>query len=275
MLGVQILGLVLTVLGVYLILANVLGTEGKVQLPGLVLNVPSSMLVLVLGVAVFLYPLSPWWPGQPEASPTPGPTTTVAPSVEPSIQTPLESIETTIAPTATITAAERLPASVLTDCIGYDPASLALEDLGTLGWRLNSSTSAMLLADDLDDAQAALALAQLHSQRCFIGRDNSRPDRSRYIVTFWTGDLGAIVAIPDGAIPSEDCIGYDPDNLSIEDLGDLGWRLNSGPIGMVLADNQNDAAKLMELAAHYDEQCFIGRNNSREDRFGYIEDYWN
>jgi hypothetical protein len=178
-------------------------------------------------------------------------------------------------PTATATAGPaRLEASVLTDCIPYDPASLSIEDLGDLGWRLVSSTSAMLLADDLDDAQKALALAQLHSQRCFIGRDNDRPDRFRYIVTFWTGESGSIVAIPDGAILGEDCISYDASNLSIEDLGDLGWRLNSGSIAMVLVDNQSDATKVMTLASHYGEQCFIGRDNSREDRLAYIEDYW-
>ena len=35
------------------------------------------------------------------------------------------------------------------------------------------------------DAEAALALAQQHNYQCFIGRNNRRPDRIRYIVQYW------------------------------------------------------------------------------------------
>jgi hypothetical protein len=201
----------------------------------------------------------------PSPSSSPRPTPTPAP-------TPTPTPRPTPEPTPRL--AEVLSRAVVADCIPYDPASLALEDLGDLGWRLNSSTSAMLLADDLDDAQQAMALAQLHSQQCFMGRDNTRPDRSRYIVKFWTGESGTIVEVPDGAITGEDCIAYNPENLSIEDLGALGWRLNSGPMSMILVDNQSDATRVMELARHYREHCFIGRDNAREDRYGYIQHYW-
>jgi hypothetical protein len=151
---------------------------------------------------------------------------------------------------------------------------LTIEDLGATGWRLNSSTSAMLLTDTQADAQKALKLAQLHTKHCFIGRGNQRANRFDYIVTFWTGPGGSIVAIPAGAIPGEDCIGYDPANLSIENLGTTGWRLDSGPIAMVLADTVDDANNLKALAGNYAQQCFIGRNNSRSDRLRYIVDYW-
>jgi hypothetical protein len=85
---------------------------------------------------------------------------------------------------------------------------------------------------------------------------------------------GTSVKIPAGAIPDEDCIPYDPGNLGIEDLGDLGWRLNSRSIAMVLVDNADDASKLRELASYYSQQCFIGRDNNRADRYRYIVDYW-
>lgn len=78
----------------------------------------------------------------------------------------------------------------------------------------------------------------------------------------------------DGAIPDKDCIGYDPSQLSIENLGELGWRLNSGSLAMKLFDNETDARMGMTVAAHYSEQCFIGRDNDREDRSRYIEGYW-
>ena len=183
----------------------------------------------------------------------------------------------TPAPTPTPTPAPTPPtlsASVIGDCIPYDPAALAIEDLGADGWRLNSGTSAMVLTDNHQDAERALALAQLNTQLCFFGRDNSRPDRSRYIATFWTGPSGAIVTIPPGAIPGDDCISYDPTNLTVENLGADGWRLNSGSSAMVLLDNESDANKMKELAGHYTKQCFIGRDNARSDRYRYIIDYW-
>jgi hypothetical protein len=43
----------------------------------------------------------------------------------------------------------------------------------------------MEILDNSSDAQAALQLAQQYSQQCFIGRDNSRSNRSEYIVEYW------------------------------------------------------------------------------------------
>ena len=43
---------------------------------------------------------------------------------------------------------------------------------------------------------------------------------------------------------------------------------------MALVDNQSDANKVAELARHYSEQCFIGRDNARSDRYQYIVSYW-
>lgn len=289
-LSVQILGGVLVALGIYLILAKALGSQGTVQLPGVAINVPGSVLVLLLGVGIFLFPLSPWWPEEAVgssgttpttttvgAAPASGETTTTTPETTTTTEeatTTTAETTTTAGSTTTTESAVTLPAAVVADCIPYDPATLQIEDLGDLGWRLNSSTSAMLLLDDRDDAERALALAQLHTQQCFIGRGNNRPNRIRYILGFWTGDDGGVVEIPGGAIPDEDCIGYDPDALTIEDLGDQGWRLNSGSIAMVLLDDEEDAVLAMELAGYYRRQCFIGRDNGREDRFDYIVDYW-
>lgn len=285
----QILGFVLIVVGLALLVVPRLSTSSSVAFPGVTISAPASVLVLIVGVAVFLFPYSPWWPGDgAKASPSPSfATTSPAPSTEtassstpgqsgsPTTETPSPTV--TPGPTAspTVAPADVLPTNVASDCIPYDPATLSIEDLGADGWRLNSSTSAMLLTDTQADAEKALALARLHTQQCFIGRANQRSDRSRYITTFWTGPGATVVVIPSDAIPSPDCIQYDPSNLSIEDLGAIGWRLNSGPIAMVLADNEQDANLLQGLATHYHQQCFIGRGNSRSDRSRYIVDYWN
>lgn len=71
------------------------------------------------------------------------------------------------------------------DCIAYNPSSLEIEDVGEKGWRLRDGRHYLLLLDNREDAKAALALAQQHNYQCFIGRNNRRPDRGRYIVQYW------------------------------------------------------------------------------------------
>ena len=71
MLAVQIVGLILTILGIILILARALAGESNVIIPGVTIKAPTSVLVLVLGVLVFLFPVSPWWPVAGNPAPRP------------------------------------------------------------------------------------------------------------------------------------------------------------------------------------------------------------
>jgi hypothetical protein len=71
------------------------------------------------------------------------------------------------------------------DCIQYNPYALQIEDIGDKGWRLSDGKMWLQVLDNRDDAEAALALAQQHNYQCFIGRNNRRPDRIRYIVQYW------------------------------------------------------------------------------------------
>jgi hypothetical protein len=72
-----------------------------------------------------------------------------------------------------------------TDAISYNPANVVAEDLDAKGWRLREGNHWMLLADDLDDALAILRVVERYSRMCFIGRGNNRPNRKRYIMTYW------------------------------------------------------------------------------------------
>lgn len=72
------------------------------------------------------------------------------------------------------------------DCIPYDPAALRVVNAGTIGWQLMEGAShAMLLLDTETDAKNALTWAKAFTKECFIGRDNQRTDRSKYIVGYW------------------------------------------------------------------------------------------
>jgi hypothetical protein len=71
------------------------------------------------------------------------------------------------------------------DALPYAPANVVAEDINDQGWRIKDGAHWMLLADDFDDALAVLQLVERHSKLCFIGRDNRRPNRKSYIMTYF------------------------------------------------------------------------------------------
>jgi hypothetical protein len=71
------------------------------------------------------------------------------------------------------------------DCISYDPGSLSIVDEGPNGWLLTDGITRMHMLDSEADAEAALAIAKRHSAHCFIGRNNTRPNRLFYIMEYW------------------------------------------------------------------------------------------
>jgi hypothetical protein len=155
------------------------------------------------------------------------------------------------------------------DCLTYNPADLRIVDEGAAGWLLTDGRSRMLMLDNHADATKALALARRHTRRCFIGRNNTRPNRRDYIVTSWGGRSGITTSLG-----TEDLIPYTPASLRIVDEGSRGWLLTDGRSRMLMLDNQADARAALALAKQHRAQGFIGRNNTRPDRKRYIVQYW-
>jgi hypothetical protein len=154
------------------------------------------------------------------------------------------------------------------DCLPYNPQNLSIRNEGAQGWLLTDGASRMLMLDNQADAQRALAVARRHTHHCFIGRNNTRPNRYQYIVHYWRGNPGAT------AMAGEDCIAYNPSTVNVFDRGALGWRLEDGSNMLVLYDNQADANRGLIVARAFSHLCFIGRNNSRPNRYAYIVEYW-
>jgi hypothetical protein len=71
------------------------------------------------------------------------------------------------------------------DCIPYNPDALRIVDEGAGGFLLTGGSSSMVLYATLQDAEEGLQVAKLHTKQCFIGRNNSRPNRMQYIVKYW------------------------------------------------------------------------------------------
>jgi hypothetical protein len=196
-----------------------------------------------------------------EGHPTPTPTPTY---------TPKPVTPTGASPTPRPTTRTPTPVAAREDCVPYDPKALQIVPAGEEGYRLTEDGShGMLTLDDKTDAYAALALARRHTAHCFIGRDNTRNDRSRYIVDYWQGDSGIETTIRD-----EDCLYYDASALRIVDQGEQGWMLTDGRSSMALLDDEPDAQAALELAKAFKYHCFIGRGNDRPDPSAYIVEYW-
>ncbi|MBN1642964.1 MAG: hypothetical protein JXA09_17135 [Anaerolineae bacterium] len=202
--------------------------------------------------------------GHPTPTPTrmPTPTRTTTPGPVAPTGTP---VTPTHRPTPTVT-----PAIAREDCLPYDYKLLDIKDGGENGWYLvGDKGHQMLLLDNKNDAHDALALAQRHTEHCFIGRGNTRPNRLDYIVDYWQGDSGIRTTIPD-----EDCLPYDPDALRIVDEGKTGWLLTDGRTRILILDDEQDAQAALTLARQYKYHCFIGRGNTRPESAAYIVDYW-
>lgn len=155
------------------------------------------------------------------------------------------------------------------DCLTYDPRDLRIVNEGSRGWLLTDGVSRMHMLDNRRDAERALALARRHTAQCFIGRDNTRPNRKDFIVEYWTGAS----RVPT-AISGEDCISYNRWNLRIVDEGARGWLLTDGRFRLLMLADREDAERALNLARRNSRQCFIGRDNTRPNRQDYILGYW-
>ncbi|MBD2528352.1 caspase family protein [Nostoc flagelliforme FACHB-838] len=174
-------------------------------------------------------------------------------------------------PTQTETTEPKPPTPVIQqqDCLPYNPTNLQIVNEGVSGWLLTDGRSRMLILDNEADAKNALALAQRHTAHCFLGRNNTRPNRRSYIVNYWTGNSGI-----NTTIQQPDCLSYNPANLKIVNEGDSGWLLTDGRSRMAILDNEADAKDTLVLGQQNTAQCFIGRNNTRSNRRSYIVNYW-
>jgi hypothetical protein len=174
--------------------------------------------------------------------------------------------------TADVTVAELPPgqtAGETQDCVNYDPAPLRVVSDRSAGWVLTDGSTNLLTLDNESDAQRALALARRHKSHCFLGRGNTRPNRSDYIIEYWEAPTGAPTVID-----AEDCVRYDPAALRIAESGAQGFVLTDGRSRLLAADTQKDAQKAWDIAQKHSMLCFIGRGNARVNQRDYIVQYW-
>ena len=174
--------------------------------------------------------------------------------------------------TADITVAELPPGEVAAgadDCVNYDPAPLKITSDRNAGWVLTDGSNNLLTLDNESDAQQALSLARRYKSHCFLGRGNTRPNRSDYIIEYWEAPTRAPTVID-----AEDCVRFDAGALRIAESGAQGFVLTDGRSRLLAADTRKDAQKAWDIAQKHSMLCFIGRGNRRLNQRDYIVQYW-
>jgi hypothetical protein len=162
------------------------------------------------------------------------------------------------------------------DCVSYNPANLTVTASGD-AWLLRDGNHAMKLFDTQTDAEDGRRVAHNWTRMCFIGRDNEKTDRYRYIVTYWKNPSG----LPIGPAPTFDCITYDPVTLTIysgpahpANPEQDDWALYSGSTPLLFLASEPDALRAKLVAAENTRLCVIGHGNDRPDPARYRMHYW-
>ena len=156
------------------------------------------------------------------------------------------------------------------DELPYNPCTLRVVNEGTNGWLLTDGIIRMKMFDTREDARNGLRVARRYTRHGFVGRDNPRTNRRDYITEYWAGNSG----LSWEPLTKTDTIPYNPNDVVAQDLDGKGWRLQEGNHWMLLAHDLNDALVILQVVERHSRICFIGRNNKRPNRKGYIMTYW-
>lgn len=81
------------------------------------------------------------------------------------------------------------------------------------------------------------------------------------------------IGTPSGGPAREDCIRYNPANLTVVASGDA-WLLRDGNQAMKIFDTAADAEDARRVARNWRQLCFIGRGSTGPDRYRYIINYF-
>ena len=112
------------------------------------------------------------------------------------------------------------------DCIDYDPGVLKVGRAGAAGWAVTDGHTPLLTLDTKSDAQRGLALVQRYRRHCFLGRSNTHPNRSDYVIEYWEQPTHAPTVIQP-----ERCTPYDRRALKLVDAMSAGSSCSPAALG--------------------------------------------
>ena len=137
------------------------------------------------------------------------------------------------------------------DCNSFNPRNLRVSRINGDTKIVEGSHWLYSFGDKTDAANRALSIIQAYgaNRSCFVGRPN--PEMTYILV----GN-----SAPAGAQPGEDCISFNPSNLSIRNSGGK-FVLTSSRSSMIAFDRQIEAQTAISIirAKGFTRQCFQGR----------------
>ncbi len=138
------------------------------------------------------------------------------------------------------------------DCIGFNPDAVSVSKKNG-NWKLVQGSMWMLDAgDNKSEMDRAKTIVQHYgmNKQCFVGR----PDAS---LEYWLSDNSA----PAGALSGEDCVGINPNGLSIKNSGSHFTIVSDGSHYAFKAPTQAEAQEVINVIKHYGftKSCFVGR----------------
>ena len=155
------------------------------------------------------------------------------------------------------------------DCVDYDPGVLKVGRAGAAGWAVTDGHTPLLTLDTKSDAQRGLALVQRYRRHCFLGRSNTHPNRSDYVIEYWEQPTHAPTVIQP-----ERCTPYDRRALKLVDRHERGFDLVAGGTRLLIAASREDAQHAWEIAQQSSALCDIGGENRRPNQRDYVVQYW-
>ena len=137
------------------------------------------------------------------------------------------------------------------DCVTFNPATTHVAFVSGR-WKIVDGDHWILdFGGNAAEANEAMAIIQHYGfkRQCFVGR----PDPG---MTYWLKNNNA----PNGPYGGEDCIGFDPNNLTVQPGGG-NWRVMDGGHSMFSFPNADEANQAIAIIQEYGFRysCFVGR----------------
>lgn len=143
------------------------------------------------------------------------------------------------------------PEPIDQDCLGFDPTDLDVRSDNSDRWLLTDGRSRMKIFEDPTEAVRTMKIIQYYGMdsHCFVGRPNAS-------LEYWLVDGQA----PTGPMAGEDCVSFDPSNLSVRTSGNQ-WLLVDGNHSLFAFPNEAEAEQARNIIQKhgFTKSCFVGR----------------
>ncbi len=140
------------------------------------------------------------------------------------------------------------------DCLAFNPATTQVKQINGR-WKIVDGSHWMFdFAGNRAEAVKSLAVIKKYkaNKSCFVGRPNPS---FKYLL--------AGNRVPTGAMPGEDCVGFNPNTAQVKKLGNR-WKIVDGNHLMFdFSNNKAEAEQSLAVIKKYGatKSCFVGRPN--------------